>query len=216
MNPIIGGNFVISSLKKVVLLLVIFSGVLVLGGGSDALLIGPPLIVTSLGDGPGSVMLEMVCHRNGIDFKSAAALGAEELEAMIDVSDAPVTLVMVTGSLVDGDMCIVCSAIETDLDDELNRIDKLIEFAKSRGIPIIGVHVTGGIELSDRNSNQAIEAIMPNSNAMILVSAEEHVGIREISETEGILLIRVSDPLDIADALNEIFNAFGSSKVNTF
>jgi len=199
-----------NSLKKLAVLLVLISGVLVLGGGSDALLIGPPLIVTSLGDGPGSVMLETVCKRNGIEVTSAPTLSAEELSAMMEVSETPLTLVMNAGSLVDGDMCIVCSAIATDVDDELNRIYKLIEFAKSRGVPIIGLHVTGGIELSDRNSNQAIEAIMPNSNVMILVSEEENVGIRKISETEGIRLIRVSDPLEIAEALKEMFTASDS------
>jgi hypothetical protein len=155
-------------------------------------------------------MLEMVCQRNGIEFTSAPTLRAEELDAMMEASETPVTLVMVAGSLVDGDMCVVCSAIATDVDEELDRIDKLIKLAKSRGVPIIGVHVTGGIELSDRNSNQAITAIMPNSNAMILVSSEDNVVITGISETEGVRLIRVSDPLEIVEALKEIFTASDS------
>lgn len=191
-----------------ILLLISLLGTLILGLGKEDLRVAPPIVATSMGDGSGSIVLELVARKSGFEAESILALTGEQLKEMLAGEGEPMSLVIATGALVQDDACTVCSAIEIDVQGELDRIAGLIEQAHTSGLPIIGLHIAGGFQTLDRTFEQSIEAIMPYADLIILVNSNESDRyLEELSRERDIPLIKLSNTLEIGDALKKLFSS---------
>jgi hypothetical protein len=165
-----------------------------------------PLIATAMGDGSGSLILGLVCRQLNIPYRNDLMITAQQLKELLEGPDRPKTLIIATGILIEGEACMVCGGIETDVAEETQRVEELIGLAKSMALPIIGMHLDGTFSTPERTFHLAIDSIMPHSDLMLLVSPGEYAKyLRDLSEVSGIPLVEVKDTSAIAELLLDIF-----------
>lgn len=92
-----------------------------------------PLIITTAGQSPGAVTVSVLCKRNKIDSDFEKLAKAEDLTLK-----SYKTLIITMGTSGKG-----MGAAGIDINDELDRIEKLIEEARKQNMLIIGLHIEG-------------------------------------------------------------------------
>ena len=164
-----------------------------------------PLIATAMGDGTGPVILGFVCGKLNIPCRNDLMITAQQLKELLERPDHPKTLVIATGALIEGEACKECGGIEIDVAEETQRIEELIELAKSMALPIIGMHLDGTFPKPEQTFRPALDSIMPYADLILLVSPGEYAKyLRDLSEPRGIPLIEVKETSGIAQVLLEI------------
>jgi len=171
----------------------------------------PPIIATAIGDGAASDVLALVCEMNGIDYENILRLKPEEFSERLDSENAPGTLVIAPGAMIEGDLYTVCGVEEIDVGQEISRIEELVSIAKARGIPVVAIHIEGGFTSPDNDPRQSFDLLMPKADYIILVSPggpSEYFSA--LSEETGVRLIVVDKAERILDALDLLFSMGGS------
>ena len=92
-----------------------------------------PMIVTTCGQSPGAVMVNMVAVQSGFTSASDNSLTAETLD-----TSAYKTLVVTAGTSMKG-----MGAAGTDVDTEIERCTALMQAAKDAGMVVVGAHIEG-------------------------------------------------------------------------
>ncbi len=171
----------------------------------------PPILATAIGNGAGSDILALVCEMHGIDYENNLQLKPEDFTERLDSENAPGTLFIAPGALVEGDLYTVCGVEEIDVGQEISRIENLISIAKKRGVPVVAIHIEGGFTSPDNDPRQSFDLLMPKADYIILVSREgPSEYFSALSEETGVQLIVVDKAERIVDALDQLFLVGGS------
>lgn len=100
-------------------------------GAASAANMGEPVLITSAGQSPGALMVEVLAKRTGVENTFDAT-------APVDALDDAGTLIVVIGASMKG-----LGAAGIDVNEEFDRITSLLMKAKEKGIAIIAAHVEG-------------------------------------------------------------------------
>ncbi len=149
-----------------------------------------PYIVTTCGQSPGAVLIEMAVKNANKDVNIAKdnSLTAEDLKA----GDYK-TLVVTTGTSMKG-----MGAAGTDVNAEIERCLQLIEAAKEAGMVVIGAHVEGMARRTDSSDEASIDAVMELADIVLVIDDSDSDGFfTKYAEEHELPLIKVKDALAV-------------------
>ena len=113
---------------------------------------------------------------------------------------------IVTGASLKG-----MGAAGVSMREELIRTEALIAEARRQGLTVIGAHVEGmdrraqGAAPGDNSDEQSIDAVMPNSDVMVVrLDGNEDRRFTILSETEGVPLVLFEKNMEMGDALAKV------------
>lgn len=171
-----------------------------------------PVLITSCGQSPGAMMLKVVMMRVWPGVKPAP-FDIKELAAPNDLitkkeTGTPYkTLIIVMGASLKG-----MGAAGISMENELDRMAKLIAEAQSQGIVIVGAHIEGmkrrsqGASAGDTTDEQSIDAVAPKSNLLVIHkegNADNRFSI--IAKEKDIPLIEVEKTIDLVGEFKKLF-----------
>ena len=161
-----------------------------------------PVLLTSCGQSPGPVKLQVFLKRLGIDHEYITDATTKDLATKKFKS-----LIIVTGTSLKG-----MGAAGVSMTDELKRTDRLIAEARKQGIMVIGAHVEGMERRSksaapgDNSDEQSIDAVCPVSQLMIVrKDGDEDGRFTAISKAKKIPLITFEKNTDLSGVLKNLF-----------
>lgn len=159
---------------------------------ADGATIEGPYLVTSCGQSPGAVMVNMVALQGGLTSVNNNGMTAADL-ASVDCK----TLIVTTGTSMKG-----MGAAGTDVNAEIERCVALIEAAKEVGIKIVGAHVEGMARRTDSSDTASIEAVMALSDVILVIEDSDSDGyFTKYAQDNNKSLVKVKDALEIASVL---------------
>lgn len=166
-----------------------------------------PVLLASCGQSPGPVMLKVILQKLGLKYELNALATPADLKAKAQAGTPYKSLVIVMGASLKG-----MGAAGISIDDELKRSAELIDEARKEGIKIIGAHIEGmkrrsqGAAAGDTTDEQAIDAIAPNSDLLIINKEGNSDGrFTTISKAKNIPMIVVEKNLDLVTELGKLF-----------
>ena len=149
--------------------------------------------MTSLGQSLDAFQVQLAVRRAGIAFKYDARA---ETDLLAEVK----TLFLVVGASLKG-----FGDAGITIKDELARAGQLLDAAKSRGIPIVVLHV-GGEERRDALSNQLIELTAPRAQYLIIRNDSDADGMfASIAKAGKIPLTSIENVINLRQPLQELF-----------
>jgi len=152
-----------------------------------------PVLITSAGQSPGGVTVSVLCKRNKIDSEYWTLASAENLKNFK-------TLIIVIGSSLKG-----MGAAGIDINDELDRIEKLIEEARKQNILIIGMHIEGEARRTGY-CEEAISFVAPRVDYLIVRSDGNKDGRFDlISKEKNIPMTIIEETLELDNLLKDMF-----------
>lgn len=158
---------------------------------ADGTLTGPYL-VTSCGQSPGAVMVNMVATQENLTSTNDNGLTADKFSA----GDYK-TLIVTTGTSMKG-----MGAAGTDVNAEIDRCVELIQAAKEAGLTIVGAHVEGMARRTDSSDAASIDAVMELADVILVIEDSDSDGFfTKYAEDNSKPLIKVKDALDIASVM---------------
>ena len=153
-----------------------------------------PMIVTTCGQSPGAVMVNMVAVQSGFTSASDNSLTAETLD-----TSAYKTLVVTAGTSMKG-----MGAAGTDVDTEIERCTALMQAAKDAGRVVVGAPIEGMARRTDNSDEKSIEAVMGMADVILVVEDSDSDGFfTDYAAQNNKPLIKVSEALDIASVITE-------------
>lgn len=164
------------------------------GGGSEVSgdAIQSPILVTTCGQSPGAVMINMVAVQGGFTSANDNTLTAEDFDA----GDYK-TLIVTTGTSMKG-----MGAAGTDVDSEIARCEALIKAAKDAGLTIVGAHVEGMARRTDNSDQRSIDSVLALSDVILVVEESDSDGFFSTYAADHDLpIITVKDALEISSIL---------------
>ncbi|MEA5094146.1 MAG: DUF6305 family protein [Sedimentibacter saalensis] len=158
---------------------------------SDVTLEGP-FIVTTCGQSPGAVMMNMVAVQAGLTSVNDNNLNADSLKA-----DEYKTLIVTTGTSMKG-----MGAAGTDVNAEIERCVSVINVAKEVGLTIVGAHIEGMARRTDSADAASIEAVMELADVILVIEESDSDGFfTKYAEDNNKQLIKVENTLAISSVL---------------
>jgi len=171
-----------------------------------------PVLLTSCGQSPGAMMLKVVMMRvwPGImppPYEIKELASPDDLKSKKETGTPYKTLVIVMGASLKG-----MGAAGISMENELDRIGKLIAEAKSQGMTVIGAHIEGmkrraqGASAGDTTDEQSIDAVAPNSNLLVIHkdgNADNRFSI--ISKEKNIPMLEVEKTIDLVGEFKKLF-----------
>lgn len=158
------------------------------GMAQDSLEIHTPITVTSAGQSADAALIEVVLRRTGVDAELVEMLDAEDGLDSLDIK----SIVFVLGGSQKG-----LGAAGINPEEELERVDGIIEWAEANDIVMIGVHV-GGEGRRGPLSERFNSAAAPRMNLLIVTSeGNEDDFFTTVADENGIEFVEVSDTLDV-------------------
>lgn len=157
-----------------------------------------PLLVTDVGQGNSAKLLRGLLKRNkGILFTMEERATSEHLAGVK-------TVVIGVGASTKG-----LGAAGLDVQQELDRARELIDGARARSLPIIGIHI-GGISRRGELSDRFVEEIIRNSDVFIAWQGGNQDGfIEKVASEHGIELKLVEKKTDVGRVLGELIQSSG-------
>jgi hypothetical protein len=169
---------------------------------------GTPALLTSCGQSPGPVKVEVFLKRLKVDYVSAPRATANDLVEKKKSGTPYKSVIIVTGASLKG-----MGAAGVSINEELERTKALIAEAKKQGIKVIGAHVEGmarrsqGAAAGDNSDEQSIDAVCPASSLMIVrKDGNEDNRFTNISKSKNIPLLLFEKNMELESLLNELFS----------
>jgi len=154
-----------------------------------------PLLITTAGQSPGAVIVSVLCKRNKIDSDFQALVKAEDL-----TSKSYKTLIITMGTSLKG-----MGTAGTNIFEELDRIENLIEEARKQNMFIIGMHIEGEARRTG-HCEKSIDLVAPRVDYLIVRSDGNKDGRFDlISKEKNIPMIIFDESLELNDLLKGIF-----------
>jgi len=154
-----------------------------------------PLLITTAGQSPGAVTISVLCKRNKIDSDFLNLAKAEDL-----TSKSYKTLIITMGTSGKG-----MGAAGIDINDELDRIKKLIEEARKQNMLIIGMHIEGEARRTG-NCEKSIDLVAPGVDFLIVRSDGNKDGRFDlIAKEKHIPMIIIEGIIELNDLLKGMF-----------
>jgi hypothetical protein len=152
-----------------------------------------PILLTAAGQGPDLTMIKILAQKNNLKFTF-------DKLARPDMLKDHATLLLVAGSSTKG-----LGAANIDKDQELKRVQSLINAAKESKMPIVTMHVGGPSrrgKLSDDFNTIAAE----NADCLIIVKSGNDDGFfSKIAATKKIPIFLIDKIVDAGEIMKQIF-----------
>lgn len=172
-----------------------------------------PVMITSCGQSPGATMLKVIFMKLKLQHEPKAytintTATAEDLKQTKEEGDSYKSLIIVMGASLKG-----MGAAGISIDDELDRVTKLIAEARALGITIIGAHIEGmkrraqGADPGDNTDELSIDAVAPNADILIVRKDGDADGrFTTIAQDSNIPMVGVEKNLDLFAEMKKIFS----------
>ena len=163
------------------------------GGQEEGKLYGP-FVSTTCGQSPGAVMFKSLASSIGLDAVNDNALTAD---ALLTVAPNAKTLVITTGTSGKG-----MGAAGTDVDDEIDRCNKLAAAAKEAGMTVVCAHIEGSARRTDAADQASIDAMLKVADIVLVIDESDNDGLfTDYCTANNIPMIKVSVAKAITDIL---------------
>lgn len=167
----------------------------------------PPVLLTSCGQSPGPAIVKVILQKLNVPFELEPLAGATSLQKKKEAGQPYGSVIIVMGASLKG-----MGAAGISIEDEIKRINQLIQEARRQGLTVIGAHVEGlkrraqGAAAGDTTDEQSIEAVAPQSD-ILLVNKEGNSDSRftTIARNKNIPLIEVEKNLELLEELRKIY-----------
>lgn len=166
-----------------------------------------PVLLTSCGQSPGPLKIKVFLARLNIEHVYNLQASISDLAAKKKEGKPFKSLIIVTGASLKG-----MGAAKSSIDDETDRIKKLIAEAKKSGIKIVGAHVEGmerraqGASAGDNSDEISIDAVCPVSDLLLIrKDGDEDKRFTAISTGKKIPMVSFEKNMELADVLKNLF-----------
>ncbi|MGA3245478.1 MAG: DUF6305 family protein [Bacteroidota bacterium] len=166
-----------------------------------------PVLLTSCGQSPGPLKFKIFFGRLGVDHVYNMQASVSDLAAKKKEGKPFKSLIIVTGASLKG-----MGAAKVSMDEELDRIKKLIAEAKKQGIKVVGAHVEGmerraqGAAPGDNSDEMSIDAVCPQSDLLVVrKDGDEDKRFTAISTGKKIPLVMFEKNMELSDVLKNLY-----------
>ena len=166
-----------------------------------------PVLLTSCGQSPGPLKIKVFLAKLNIEYVYNLQASVSDLAARKKEGKPFKSLIIVTGASLKG-----MGAAKTSIDDETDRIKKLMAEAKKLGIKIVGAHVEGmerraqGASAGDNSDEISIDAVCPVSDLLLVrKDGDEDKRFTAISTGKKIPMISFEKNMELSDVLKNLF-----------
>jgi hypothetical protein len=154
-----------------------------------------PLLITSAGQSADVQIAGVLVKRAGLTAILSKEANSKELENIG-------TLVLVIGVSMKG-----LGAAGVDLDQEVTRVNRLVEAARRQNISLLCLHL-GGQARRGKLSDQFLTAFLPSARMVIVVKSGNYDGlVSRICEENTIPLLELEKTIDAVEPLKNIFQS---------
>jgi len=155
-----------------------------------------PIVVTTCGQSPGALMVHQLCARVGLESEKVDLLKADYLKEN-DFN----TVIITMGTSGKG-----MGAAGTDMQDEVDRINAVIEEARNQNMRVIGAHIEGEARRVDKNDEKSIKTVAPKSDIIIArEDSNKDNYFTDLGEEQDIPVYVIEKTLELTEPLKEIF-----------
>jgi hypothetical protein len=168
---------------------------------------GLPVLLTSCGQSPGPVKIEVFMKRLKLEFEYQATATANDLAEKKKAGKPYKSLIIVTGASLKG-----MGAAGISISDELERTKALIAEARKQGIKIIGAHIEGmerraqGAAAGDNSDEQSIDAVCPQASLLLIRKDGDSDGrFTTISKSKNIRMLAFEKNMELESVLKSLF-----------
>lgn len=152
-----------------------------------------PLMITSCGQSPDALMIKLLCDQVKLPHSFEKTLEPKQLKGYK-------TLIIGIGGSVKG---LGEAGINTD--DEIARIDRVIEEARRQKMLIIAMH-TGGQPRRGDLADPFIHAAAPKADFLVVRNDGNKDGVfTRIAENGKIPIVYIEQTMEVKDLLSEMF-----------
>jgi len=160
-----------------------------------------PLVVTTCGQSPGSLMAQQLARREGIEVERQDLLTADYLREKFEADEGFRTLFITIGTSGKG-----LGAAGINMDDEEKRINSIIEEARNQEMLIIGGQIEGEERRMDRGDERSMHIVAPQVDILIVhVGANKDNYYTDLAEELGIPIYYIEGTMQTVDPLRIIF-----------
>ena len=160
-----------------------------------------PVAITTCGQSPGALMVKLIFNRANIENHHDDLLTAEWLKEQAAQGQGFRTLVITTGTSMKG-----MGAAGTDIDVEIDRIEKLICEAMEQGMTVIGAHIEGMGRRVDHTDALSIETVCNQADVLMVIDDSDSDGyFAELAAKRGIPLLKGPQALNFVELLEGLF-----------
>ena len=154
-----------------------------------------PILISSAGQSADVLMVKILAQKAGLEFTYDKLAGVEALEGNN-------SLILVSGGSAKG-----LGAANIDKDEEIARLNALIDAAREAETDVIVMHV-GGQARRGKLSNEFNTLTANNADCLIIVKGGDEDGFFSgIAEEKKIPIFLVDKIMDAGDVLKEIFTS---------
>lgn len=175
-------------------------------GGKNPIL-KEPVLVTSCGQSPGPLKIQVFMKRLGIAFEYHLQARAEDLAKAQKAGKPFQSVIIVTGSSLKG-----MGAAGVSIDDEIARTKGIIEEARKQKIALVGAHVEGmerraqGASAGDNSDELSIDAVCPFADVLLVRSdGDEDKRFTAIATSKKIPLVMFEKNMELSDVLKNLY-----------
>jgi len=166
-----------------------------------------PVLLTSCGQSPGPLKIKVFLAKLNIDHVYNLQASVNDLAAKKKEGKPFKALIIVTGASLKG-----MGAAKVSIDDEVDRIKKLMAEAKKQGIKIVGAHVEGmerrsqGAAAGDNSDEISIDTVCPVSDLLLVrKDGDEDKRFTAISTGKKIPMASFEKNMELSDVLKNLF-----------
>jgi len=160
-----------------------------------------PMVVTTCGQSPGSLMAQQLARREGITAERQDLLTVDYLIEKHEAGEGFRTLMITIGTSGKG-----LGAAGIDMADEEARINALIEEARNQGMVVIGGQIEGEERRVDRGDERSMEIVAPQVDILIVhVGANKDNYYTDLAEEKGLPIYYIEGTMQTAEPLRQIF-----------
>jgi len=166
-----------------------------------------PVLLSSCGQSPGPLKIKVFFGKLGIDYVYNLQASAPDLAAKKKEGKPFKSLIVVVGASLKG-----MGAAKVSIEDEIDRVKKLIAEARKQGLKVVGAHVEGmerraqGAAPGDNSDEQSIDAVCPQSDVMLVrKDGDEDKRFTTISTGKKIPLILFEKNMELSDVLKNLY-----------
>ncbi len=166
-----------------------------------------PVLLTSCGQSPGPLKIKVFLAKLKIDYVYDLQASAGDLAAKKKEGKPFKSLIIVTGASLKG-----MGASRVSIEDELDRVKKLIAEARKQGIKVVGAHVEGmerraqGAAPGDNSDELSIDAVCPQSDLLLVrKDGDEDKRFTAISTGKKIPQVTFEKNMELSDVLKNLY-----------
>ncbi len=166
-----------------------------------------PVLLTSCGQSPGPLKIKVFFGRLNMDYVYNMQASVTDLQAKKKEGKPFKSLIIVTGASLKG-----MGAAKVSIDEELDRVKKLIAEAKKQGMKIVGAHVEGmerraqGAAPGDNSDELSIDTVCPQSDILLVrKDGDEDKRFTAISTGKKIPLVMFEKNMELSDVLKNLY-----------